>query len=141
MREQGAERQSGLPPLAEWTGPLCPGKCHQRALDGQVEGCGRYRSQADLAGDMSRGRATHSAASRFRPPSQLRCRLGLRVNWSSLRVSDYPLGSRKSHLRRARMTNSGLSNRDVRSLPKKMTLSAQLHFLTVQSPQERFKPL
>ena len=39
------------------------------------------------------------------------------------------------------MSNSGLTNRRVRSLPKKMTLSAQPHFLTVQSPQERFKPL
>jgi len=48
---------------------------------------------------------------------------------------------RKSHLRRARMSNSGLSNRRVRSLPKKITLSAQPHFLTVQSPEERFKPL
>jgi len=55
--------------------------------------------------------------------------------------ADNPTGTRKSHLRRARMSNSGLSNRRVRSLPKKMTLSAQPHFLTVQSPQERFKPL
>src|SRR5712671_5597449 len=39
------------------------------------------------------------------------------------------------------MSNSGLSNRRVRSLPKKMTRSAQPHFLTVQSPEERFKPL
>jgi hypothetical protein len=39
------------------------------------------------------------------------------------------------------MSNSDLSNRRVRSLPKKMTLSAQPRFLTVQSSQERFKPL
>jgi hypothetical protein len=57
------------------------------------------------------------------------------------RVADDPPGSRKSHLRRARMSNSGLSNRHVRSLPKKMTLSAQPHFLTVQSPEERLKRL
>jgi len=56
-------------------------------------------------------------------------------------MADNPTGTRKSHLRRARMSNSGLSNRRVRSLPKKMTLSAQPHFLTVQSPEERFKPL
>jgi hypothetical protein len=53
-----------------------------------------------------------------------------------VRIADNPAGTRKSHLRRARVSNSGLSNRRVRSLPKKMTLSAQPHFLTVQSPEE-----
>jgi hypothetical protein len=60
---------------------------------------------------------------------------------TSVRIADNPTGTRKSHLRRARMSNSDLSNRRVRSLPKKMTLSAQPHFLTVQSAEERFKPL
>ena len=49
--------------------------------------------------------------------------------------------NRKSHLPRASMSNSGLSNRRVRSLPIKMTLSAQPRFLTIQFPEERFKPL
>ena len=58
-----------------------------------------------------------------------------------VRIADNPTGTRKSHLRRARMSNSGLSNRRARSLPKKMTLSAPPHFLSVQSSEERFKPL
>jgi hypothetical protein len=56
------------------------------------------------------------------------------INLSFVRVADNPTGTRKSHLHRARMSNSGLSNRRVRSLPKKMTLSARPHFLNRTIP-------
>jgi hypothetical protein len=62
----------------------------------------------------------------LRPERESRFYSASRPSWpaTSLQVGDDPRGTRKSHLRRARMSNSGLSNRHVRSLPKKMTLSA-----------------